>query len=373
MQILIAPDSFKGSISADEAAAAMQRGLSIHFQDAEFKILPLSDGGEGFCKTMVKAKSGELTHSLTVDPLNRPIKGYYGTFADTAIIEVAQASGYQLLKNEERNPAVTTSYGTGLQILQALNSGYRKFIIGLGGSVTNDAGAGMLQALGVSLADQLGNEIGFGGRELVKIRNIDLKNLHPAVKDSDFTIASDVNNPLTGPNGASMIYGPQKGASKELCHELDQALDHFANKIAEVTGHDVRKIKGAGAAGGFGAAFLAFFPSIIKPGFEIVKDASKLEELIKNSDLIVSGEGKIDNQTKSGKVVSGIAGLVKKRRKKLLLVGGDVQDSKSWGKNAEFINISEHAGSAEASINNPAFWIKEAIQRSEIKNLRPGK
>lgn len=373
MQILIAPDSFKSSISAEKAAEAIKQGLLFHFPAAEYIIMPLSDGGEGFCKTMVKAKSGEFKNTETVDPLDRPITGYYGVAGDTAIIEIAQASGFQLLKKEERNPAITTSFGTGLQILQGLNSGYRKFIIGLGGSVTNDAGAGMLQALGASLKNRQGKEIGFGGQELKNVWNIDLSNFHPAIQDCEIVIASDVNNPLTGPNGASLVYGPQKGASEALCRQLDQALEHFADKVTEFTGKDVRDVPGAGAAGGFGAAFLAFFPSTIKPGFDIVKEASNLEELIIESDLIVCGEGKIDDQTKSGKVLSGIAKLVNKHRKNLLLIGGVVDDSESWGANTEVINLSQYAGSVQDSIKNPEHWIKEAIEHTEIKNLRPVK
>ena len=308
MKIVVAPDSFKGSISARDLCAAVCRG--IHAADPKIDVieLPLADGGEGTVDNMVYSTQGETRLVQVNDPLGRPIRAAYGILGDhaTVIIEMAQASGLPLLKPDERNPLITSSFGTGELVLHALNAGYRKFIIGLGGSATNDGGAGMLKALGAAFYDQDGVLLPKGGASLEKLSYIDLSGLDKRLQESTFTIASDVNNPLCGANGASTVFGPQKGATPEMVQRLDMALSRFADVVEKQLGIDVRHLPGSGAAGGMGAALLAFLHAEFKSGIELVMDAIHFEQKIQAADLIITGEGKLDEQTMAGKVIAGV-------------------------------------------------------------------
>lgn len=324
MKILIAPDSFKESLSAKEVAEIIGNTFSTEIKDVEIIKTPMADGGEETAQTLTEATNGIFVEKWVKDPLGREIKAKYGISGDkkTAIIEMATCCGLALLSPEERNPSKTTTYGLGELIKDALDRGIREFIIGIGGSATNDAGAGMLQALGFGLLDKLGNQIGFGGYELEKIDKIILNTADKRLKDTIFLIACDVNNPMVGENGASFVYGPQKGADPVMVKNLDRCLRHFAYKIRETTGKDVSNIPGSGAAGGIGGAFVAFLSATLMPGFEIVSNFQKLEEKICISDLVITGEGKTDQQTQFGKVVSGVSKLCKKYDKPLICISG---------------------------------------------------
>ncbi|MGG3885723.1 glycerate kinase [Brevibacillus panacihumi] len=308
MRVVVAPDSFKGSISARDLCAAARRG--IHAVDPEIEVieLPLADGGEGTVENMVYSTKGQTRLVQVNDPLGRPIRAVYGILGDdaTVIIEMAQASGLPLLRPDERNPLITSSFGTGELIVHALNEGYRKFIIGLGGSATNDGGVGMLKALGASFYDQDDVLLPKGGASLEKLSYMDLSGLDKRLQESTFTIASDVNNPLCGANGASAVFGPQKGATPEMVQRLDMALSRFADVVEKQLGVDVRHLPGSGAAGGMGAGLLAFLHAEFKSGIELVMDAIQFEQNIQVADLIITGEGKLDEQTMAGKVIAGV-------------------------------------------------------------------
>lgn len=308
MRVVVAPDSFKGSISARDLCAAARRG--IHAVDPAIEVieLPLADGGEGTVENMVYSTKGQTRLVQVNDPLGRPIRAVYGILGDdaTVIIEMAQASGLPLLRPDERNPLITSSFGTGELIVHALNEGYRKFIIGLGGSATNDGGVGMLKALGASFYDQDGVLLPKGGASLEKLSYMDLSGLDKRLQESTFTIASDVNNPLCGANGASAVFGPQKGATPEMVQRLDMALSRFADVVEKQLGVDVRHLPGSGAAGGMGAGLLAFLHAEFKSGIELVMDAIQFEQNIQVADLIITGEGKLDDQTMAGKVIAGV-------------------------------------------------------------------
>lgn len=308
MKIIIAPDSFKGSISAVDLCHAIHKGISKVMPKADVIEVPLSDGGEGMVENLVMATNGEIKHVLVSDPIGRKVKAYYGVLGNgkTAVIEMAQASGLTLLEENERNPLLASSYGTGEMILHALNQGYRDFIIGLGGSATNDAGTGMLRALGIELLDEKRQPIADGGGSLDQLEMIEMIRWDSRIQESTFTIASDVTNFLCGEHGASAVFGPQKGATSAQVRILDDALFHFAEVIHNYNGIDTRIIQGGGAAGGMGAAFSAFFNAELKPGIELLMQTIEFNEKLAGVDLIITGEGRLDEQTLSGKVVAGV-------------------------------------------------------------------
>lgn len=314
MKIILAPDSFKGSLSAKEMCQAMTKGIKRVNSQIQISEFPLADGGEGTLENLVYATEGTKHEVEVLDPLRRKMNAFYGVLGDkeTVIIEMAQASGLPLLKIEERNPLVATSYGTGQLISAALDKGFRKFIIGLGGSATNDGGAGMLRALGVKLYGSDGEELLVDRiEELKNLATFDLSALDKRIEEAEFLIASDVNNPLCGPLGASAIFGPQKGADKSMIKTLDETLHHFASIIHKRTGVDVLELTGAGAAGGMGAALIAFLDAEVKSGIEITMEYMGLPSEIQDANLIVTGEGKLDQQTLGGKVISGVCKLAK--------------------------------------------------------------
>ncbi|WP_338787918.1 glycerate kinase [Metabacillus sp. FJAT-53654] len=314
MKIVIAPDSFKESLSALEAANAIERGFKLVFPNARYSKMPMADGGEGTVQSLVDATNGKIEERIVTGPLGEPVKAFFGLIGDgkTAVIEMAAASGLHLVPAENRNPLVTSTKGTGELISAALDFGVNHIIIGLGGSATNDGGAGMVQALGIRLLDELGNDIGFGGGALSQIVTIDLAGLDDRLKDVQIEVACDVDNPLTGPRGASAIFGPQKGATPEMIDLLDKNLSHFADVAERVLGKSFRDIEGVGAAGGLGASLLAFLNGDLKRGIQIVLDAVNFEEVVKDADLVITGEGRIDSQTIYGKTPIGVAKAAKK-------------------------------------------------------------
>jgi glycerate kinase len=332
MRILVAPQSLKGSLSAAEAGAAIAQGAHAAFPDAAITIIPIADGGEGTVQALVDATRGEIRIQRVTGPLSEPVNAFYGLLGDghTAVIEMAASSGLPLVPPQKRNPRIATSYGVGELIKAALDQGRRHFIIGLGGSATNDGGAGMAQALGARLLDAHGKPIAFGGSALITLAHISTETLDPRLRDCTFEVACDVTNPLCGPTGASAIYGPQKGASPSIVAELDAALAHYARIIQRDLQLDIRDIPGAGAAGGLGAAMLAFLHATLRPGAQIVIEALRLNEYMKNTDLVITAEGQLDEQTAYGKSVAAIATLAKKYEVPVLaLTGGLGEQYKS--------------------------------------------
>lgn len=362
MKVIIAPDSFKGSLSSIQAAEAIERGIKkaalAYSENVEVAKVPMADGGEGTVEAIISAVGGKIIPTKALDPLVRPIDSFFGVLPDnTAVIEMAAASGLNFLKEEERNPLKTTSYGTGQLIKAALDMGCENIIIGIGGSATNDGGVGMAQAIGVEFLDKEGKQIGFGGGELSKIYKIDISNLDGRVKNAKFTIASDVKNPLCGPEGASAIYGPQKGATPEMIEILDKNLDHLAKIIKRDLGKDIKDLPGAGAAGGLGAALMAFLDAQLRPGIEIVMELSNFKEKVKDADIIFTGEGSTDYQTKFGKVPFGVAQVAKEYDKPVICVSGSLLEG--------YEQLYEYGISAMFSIVSKPMDLKEAMERGE--------
>ena len=327
MKFVLAPDSYKESMTAREAALAMERGIKKIFPDAICTLIPMADGGEGTVQSLIDAMNGELVSAKVKDPLGRVIEASYGFIEEnkTAIIEMASASGLHLIKPEERNPLITTSYGTGELIKDALDKGADRFIIGLGGSATNDGGVGLLQALGARFLDKNGSELSYGGAALKDLHQIDLSNFDNRLKTAYFEIASDVTNPLIGKEGASRIFGPQKGADEEKVIQLDEALTHYGSIVKDVTGKDVAMAEGAGAAGGLGAAFLAFFNSNMQRGVDIVLKLTGFSDKLEGADYVFTGEGSIDSQTVFGKTPYGVSKAAQEHNIPVIGFGGKVE------------------------------------------------
>lgn len=328
MKILIASDSFKGSLSSLEVAEALEMGIKGTYDKVDIIKLPTADGGEGTLDAILSCLSGERISVRVKDPLGRIINSYYGLVDDgvTAIIEMAQASGITLIKEDEKNPLITTTYGTGQMILDAMEKGAKRIIIGLGGSATNDGGVGMAQALGISFRDKDGKEIGYGGGNLLQISSIDTTNIHPGVKYIDIIGISDVNNIFFGKNGASFVFGPQKGGTIDDIQLLDAGMVHLSEKIKEYYGIDISDTKGSGAAGGLGGGIIAFLNGKLQSGVEKVLDIIGFENIVKDVDLVITGEGRIDNQTKFGKVPVGVAKRAKLYNKPVIAIAGSVGD-----------------------------------------------
>lgn len=331
MKFVLAPDSFKESMTSMEACLAMEKGIKKVFKDAECIKVPMADGGEGTVDALVNATEGKFIEIELTNPLGKKIKANYGILGDgkTAVIEMAKASGIELIDRSERNPYVTTTYGTGEIIKDAVNKGIKHILIGIGGSATNDAGAGMLQALGVKLLDANKEEIAFGGVQLEKIEYIDKCKLDEFLKDVTIEVACDVTNPLVGENGASYIFGPQKGATPEMVKVLDNNLRHFALKVKESFGIDIAHVPGSGAAGGLGGALLGFLNAELRSGIELVIKYTNLEEKIKTSDYVFTGEGSIDGQTIFGKTPVGVSKLGKKYDIPVVAFAGKVDPESS--------------------------------------------
>ncbi|WP_054178194.1 glycerate 2-kinase [Trabulsiella odontotermitis] len=326
MKIVIAPDSYKESLSATEVAQAIEKGFREIFPDAQYVKVPVADGGEGTVEAMIAATQGTAMTAHVTGPLGEPVEAMWGISGDghTAFIEMAAASGLALVPPAQRNPLLTTSRGTGELILQALDHGAQNIIIGIGGSATNDGGAGMMQALGASLCDANGTAIGFGGGCLMSLNAIDLSQLDARLKTCSIRVACDVTNPLIGDRGASRIFGPQKGASEAMIAELDRNLEHYAEVIKKSLRIDVKEVPGAGAAGGMGAALMAFLGAELRSGIEIVTQALNLEEHIHDCSLVITGEGRLDSQSIHGKVPVGVASVAKKYHKPVIGIAGSL-------------------------------------------------
>lgn len=326
--IVVAPDSYKGSVSALGVAEAMERGIQSVFAGAEVRKIPIADGGEGTVDALVAATAGEIRTARVRDPLGRPIDARWGILGDgrTAVIEMAAASGLPLLKADERNPLLTSTYGTGELLLAALDAGLRRLIVGIGGSATNDGGTGLARALGVRFLDADGHPLPEGGAALARLATLDVGGLDPRLAECTITVACDVDNPLCGPRGASAVFGPQKGATPERVAELDAALAHYAGIAAASTGRDVAGLPGAGAAGGLGAGLLWFTPAVLKPGVEIVLDAVGFAEVVAKAAFVITGEGRTDFQTAYGKAPVGVAKVAKRFAVPVYCLSGGLGD-----------------------------------------------
>ena len=324
MKVVIAPDSYKGCLSALEVAKAMERGVLSVFPSAEVRKIPIADGGEGTVAALVTATNGQLRQAEVTDPLGNKISAHWGVLGDgrTAVIEMAAASGLPLVPKEKRDPRVTTTYGTGELIKAALADGLAKIIIGIGGSATNDGGTGMARALGVRFLDAAGQEVAAGGGSLAEICQIDTTGLDPRLKNTEIVVACDVDNPLCGTRGASAVFGPQKGATPEMVQQLDAGLAKYASCARQATGRDVAEKAGAGAAGGLGAGLMFFTPAQLKPGVEIVLDAVGFSDIVRDADFVITGEGRTDFQTAFGKAPVGVAKVAKTHGAPVFCISG---------------------------------------------------
>lgn len=326
MKVVIAIDSLKGSLSSMEAGMAIKDGVLAAKPDAEVIVKPLADGGEGTTDALIEGMNGERIDLTVTGPMHTPVDAYYGYLKDTntAVMEMASAAGITLVPDEEKNPLLATSYGVGEMINDAIQRGCRNFIIGIGGSVTNDGGIGMLKALGVRFLDENGEDAGEGGQALAKVARIDVSGLNPLLKECHIQVACDVNNPLCGENGSTYVYGPQKGVTEDMKKTLDEAMAHFARVTSETLENDYMNTPGAGAAGGLGYAFLAYTGATLTPGIELILDAVGLEEELSGADVVVTGEGRLDFQTAMGKAPVGVARLAKKYNAKVIAFAGSV-------------------------------------------------
>ncbi len=325
MRILIAVDSFKGSLSSLEVGEAIAQGIQNVFPNAITEIVPMADGGEGTVEAIVESSHGRLCHKYVTSPIGERVYAVLGLLPnDIVVIEMASASGLPLVPPEQRNPLLTSTQGTGELILEALDLGAKEILIGIGGSATNDGGAGMAQALGVKLLDRNGQELPGGGGALRDLAYIDIKGLDPRLKDTKITVMCDVDNPLCGPRGASAVYGPQKGATPEMVEILDQNLAHFAHKIQETLGRDFKDIPGAGAAGGLGMGLMAFTGANLMTGIEAILEVVNFETKVQKADMVITGEGRIDGQSVHGKVPMGVAKGAQKYGKPTIAIVGSI-------------------------------------------------
>src|SRR5258707_4397870 len=328
MKFVIEPQSLKGSLSAAETGQAIAEGARVVYREAELCVIPVADGGEGTTQALVDASGGRLLEHTVTGQKGEPVRAFLGLMGDglTAVIEMAASSGLPLVPLEQRDPRITTTRGVGELMRVALDEGCTRFIIGIGGSATNDGGAGMAQALGAHLVEWQGNELPAGGAALARLARIESSGLDIRLAACTFEVACDVTNPLCGPTGASAVYGPQKGATPEMVAELDAALAHYAGIVKRDPGRAVLNIPGAGAAGGLGAGLLAFLNATLRPGAQIVLEAVKLEEHLRDADLVITAEGRLDSQTAYGKSVGAVAALAKKYRLPVLAIAGSLGD-----------------------------------------------
>lgn len=358
MNILIIPDSFKGSLSAKEAAKAIAEGLMNVQNDLEIELLPFSDGGEGAFDLLKALELGKTVEVDCKDPIGRKLKAPYFLFSEekTAWIELSQASGLTLLKDNEQNPLKTSTFGTGLQLKDALEKGVRKIFLGIGGSATHDVASGIFVALGGRILDKKGKELAPSGQALIECASINSLNLHPALKETEIIVACDVDNPLLGEHGAAKTYAEQKGADQETIERLEKATTKFADFLEKEFGRKIKEIPGGGAAGGVSAGMRAIANAQLTPGFEILGELANLEEKIKKADLIITGEGKTDAQSKHGKLPFKIAGLAKKHQKELWLLAGAITLDK--------IELETAGFSKWAAIKPEEMSLKEAQSRA---------
>lgn len=359
MKIVIAPDSFKGSLSSVEVVACVEAAIRAVQKDVEIVRLPIADGGEGTVEAFHLSVGGQIRTETVTDPLGRQLRASYCILPDgTAVIEMAQASGIMLLSEEELDPVHATTYGTGELIRHALDQGCRQFIIGIGGSATNDGGAGMAQALGVRFLDRAGAQLPPGGGALSRLERIDCSGLDGRLPGSWVLVASDVSNTLCGPEGATAVYGPQKGVTPDKVESLDGALANYARVIKEQLGIDVLELPAGGAAGGLGAGLMVFCKAEVRPGIDIVLDAARFEEALEGADLVITGEGRVDGQSAQGKVPFGVATRVKRFDPQIpvVVLAGCL------GEGAE--RLYDHGVDAIIPISDGSLTIKESMDRA---------
>ena len=363
MKFLLAPDSFKESLSAKDAADAMEKGLKKVFPEAEYIKIPMSDGGEGTTQSLVDAIDGKMYYPEVLGPLGKKVNAKLGILGseDIAVIEMASASGLELISKKDRNPLVTTTYGTGELIKAALDKNVGTIIIGIGGSATNDGGAGMIQALGGRLLDKNNQQIGFGGSSLKDLVKIDLSELDSRLINTKIEVACDVNNPLTGELGASYIFGPQKGATPDMVLQLDECLNHYSDVIKKDLNKDIDKVPGAGAAGGLGAGLMAFLNGKLSPGIDIVIRYTNIESQMHGVDFVITGEGSIDSQTRFGKTPYGVAKVAKKFNIPVIAIAGsigaDIDILYDYGFDA-FFSIMQGVSELDIALKNGAMNIE---------------
>ncbi|MDF2725957.1 MAG: glycerate kinase [Paenibacillus sp.] len=361
LRVIVAPDSFKGSLSSVQAAEAIRAGIQKARPDAEVAIIPMADGGEGTVDAVLAAVGGERITLQVEGPLGEPVEAAYGVLADgrTAVIEMAAASGLPLLASSQRDPLITSTYGTGQLVRDALARGVERILIGLGGSATNDGGMGLAQALGVRFIDEAGKTIDErgAGRLLSSIASIDTSGIDPQLAAACITVLSDVTNPLCGPTGASAVYGPQKGATPDKVELLDQGLAHYAAQIAAHNGRLVRDVPGAGAAGGLGAGLIAFCNAEMKPGIAVILELAGFEQAAAGAQLIITGEGRTDGQTAFGKVPSGIAAAARQAGVPVVCLSGGLGEGVD--------QLYEIGIAALFSITNRPMTLEEAMQGGE--------
>ncbi len=361
MKIVVAADSFKGSLSSAELAEAVEKGVHNVYPQAEVIKIPVADGGEGTVEALVDGTSGVYRTIKANGPLMSPVTALYGITGDgkTAVIEMASASGLPLVPTDKRNPMKTTTYGTGELIKDALENGCREFLIGIGGSATNDCGMGMMQALGMKFFDDKGNEVGIGGESLNKAESIDDSQLIAGIKEARFLIACDVDNPLYGENGAAHVYGRQKGADDQMVLELDKGLKHFNSVVERKYGFDMNALSGAGAAGGLGGAFAAFLKGVLKPGIDIILDKTGLAEKMKGADFVITGEGRIDFQSVMGKTPVGVSRMAAKQNIPVIAIAGAVTDDSGV--------VHDHGINSLFSIMNYPISLEDAMEPDRSK------
>lgn len=371
---VLAPDSFKESMSAEQACQAMQRGVLQVFPDACCIAVPMADGGEGTVDALLRSLDGQFISCAVTGPLvTQQVSTYFAIvdYGRTAVLEMAKANGIHLLESSQRNPMLTSTYGTGEMIKQALDRGIEKIIVGLGGSVTNDGGAGMAQALGVQFFNSTGEAIQVCGGNLDQINQIDISQLDARLKNTEILIASDVNNPLCGPNGASAIFGPQKGATPEMVQQLDRNLSHFADLVEASLGISIKNVAGSGAAGGLGFGLMAFAGAKLQSGVELIIEQSRLAEKIAQADYVLTGEGKIDSQTALGKTPFGVAQVAQQFNKPVLafagLVGEGIESLFDAGF-SQIVGINPSDCSLEEALKNGEVNLEKAVSKT-IKNI----
>jgi glycerate kinase len=346
MKIVIAPQGFKGSLTALQIARSIEKGVKQVFPNSETVLVPAADGGDGTLQALVDSSDGTVETQTVTDPLGRPVEATWGAMGDgdTAVIEMAGASGLALLALDELDPLITTTYGTGELFTAALDAGYRRFIVGIGGSATNDAGAGLAQALGIKLLDADDNELPRGGAALADIDHVDMSGFDERLRGVDVTVACDVNNPLCGDDGASAVFGPQKGATPEMIKQLDSALSRFADVVEHDLDVQVRLLPGAGAAGGLGAGLMAFMGARLAAGVDIVLDAVGLDAALEGADLVITGEGQIDHSSIFNKTPVGVAERAKKRGIPVVAIAGGLgagyRETHDKGLDATFTLVS---------------------------------
>jgi len=369
LKVIVAPDAFKGSLSAVDAAQAIAAGIHDYDPLIETILLPVADGGEGTMDSLIAATGGTVVAAVVQDPLGRQIEASYGVLGDgeTCVIEIAEASGLTLLHEDELNPLIASTFGTGQLIVRALDAGFRRFVIGLGGSATNDGGAGVLQALGMKFLGKDSVELNKGGGALGKLHHIDINKFDSRVAESTFVIACDVENAFIGPEGASLVFGPQKGATPQMVKLLDQNLEKLATVIEALTGISLHEKKGAGAAGGTAGAFQAFFSGEMKQGINVVLEAVSFAKHVSTADLVITGEGKTDAQTFSGKAPFGVARAARLRGTQVILISGTIDQEIKESLASCFTEshaVADETVSKEESMTNACYYLR--IKAKEV-------